>query len=69
MGDGFPAFPQDLFLPRIQLLPEIRRLPFVHERLIVTGSIVNIDKYIHKASLQLPWRGLIAALDCFDNSL
>jgi hypothetical protein len=52
MGDGFFAFPQDVFFPGIQLLPEIRRLPFVHEGLVVTGSIVNIDKYIHEASLR-----------------
>ena len=44
MGDGFPAFAQDVFLPGIQLLPEIRRLPFIHERLVVTGFIVDIDK-------------------------
>ena len=68
VGDGFPAFAQDVFLPGIQFLPEIRRLPLIHEGLVVTGPIVNIDKYIHKPSLQVPWRGLIASLRCFDNS-
>jgi hypothetical protein len=57
VGYGF-AFAQDVFLPRIQLLPEIRRLPLIHEGLVVTGFVVDIDKYIHKASLRCPWRGL-----------
>ena len=52
MGDGFAAFLQNVFFPGIQLLPEIRRLPFIHEGLVVAGPVVNIDKYIHETTLR-----------------